>query len=71
MIPQYVTARLATREVAGVPVRSILVSVLDENYQPMDWSMEENVDAARIAASNFRDQYRVPIAEITERLLNI
>ena len=71
MTPQYVTARLATREVAGVPVRGILVSVLDENYQPMDWSMEENVDAARIAASNFRDQSRVPIAEITERLLNI
>lgn len=71
MTPQYVTARLATREVAGVPVRGILVSVLDENYQPMDWSMEEDIDAARIAASNFRDQYRVPIAEITERLLNI
>ena len=71
MIPQYVTARLGPREVAGVPVRGILVSVLDENYQPMDRSMEENVDAARIAASNFRAQYRVPIAEITERLLNI
>ena len=71
MIPQYVTARLATCVIAGKKIKGILVSVLDENYQPMDWSMEENVDAARIAASNFRDQYRVPIAEITERLLNI
>lgn len=71
MIPQYVTARLATCVIAGQKIKGILVSVLDENYQPMDWTMEENVDAARISASNFRDQYRVPIAEITERLLNI
>lgn len=71
MAAQYITARIATREVGGIRVRGIMVSVLDEDYKPMDWSIEEDVDAARIAASNFATQYRCPIAKLTERLLNI
>lgn len=66
MIPQFVAAKLIKQPFAG-----ILVGVLDENYEFADWSIEEDVDAARIAASNFATQYRVPIAKITERLLNI
>lgn len=71
MIPQYVIARLGTFEFGSKKVRGIIVAVLDENYEEMDWSFEEDVDAARIAASNFATQYRIPIAKITERLLNI
>ena len=71
MIPQYVTASLATITLHGVPVRGIRVGVMDENYQLADWSLEEDLVAARIAASNYATHYRVPISKIAEHLLNI
>lgn len=66
MIPQYIAAKLVKAPVAG-----ILVGVYDENYKIADWRIEEDVDAARIAASQLADEYRVPIAKLTQRLLNI
>lgn len=66
MIPQFVAAKLVTAPIAG-----ILVGVWDENYEIADWRIEEDVDAARIAAAEMSNEYGVPIAKITERLLNI
>lgn len=66
MIPQYIAAKIVRSPFVG-----ILVGVYDEDYNLADYSIEENADEARLAAIRMADQYRVPIAKLTERLLNI
>lgn len=48
-----------------------MVGVYDENYEIAKWTIEDDLAAARIATANMSEQYGVPIAKITEKLLNI
>lgn len=66
MTPQFVAAKIVHS-----PVEGIMVGVYDENYEIADWIIEDDLAAARITAANKSEQYGVPIAKITEKLLNI
>ena len=65
MIPQYIAARRIYQSDA------FIVAVVDENYDEQDITYCPDRATARIEAVIKADFNRVPIAKMTERLLNI